>query len=60
MTKLLGFAGVAQALSTTTLKRDALALKENLRSDVLPVKNEQCSFLPWWVSAAPQPTFHRN
>lgn len=45
LAKLPGFVGADQALSTTTTKRDALALMEKLRSDVLPVKNEQGRFV---------------
>jgi CBS domain-containing protein len=45
LAKLPGFVGADQALSTTTSKRAALALMEKLRSDVLPVKNEQGRFV---------------
>ncbi|MGH8355458.1 MAG: hypothetical protein ACRERY_18325 [Pseudomonas sp.] len=45
LAQLPGFVGADQALSTTTSKRDALALMEKLRSDVLPVKNEQGRFV---------------
>jgi hypothetical protein len=45
LAKLPGFVGAEQALSTTTSKREALERMEKLRSDVLPVKNEQGRFV---------------
>jgi hypothetical protein len=45
LAKLPGFIGADQALSNATSKRDALALMEKLRSDVLPVTNEEGRFV---------------
>jgi hypothetical protein len=45
LAKLPGFVGADQALSNTTSKRNALALMEKLRSDVLPVTNDEGRFV---------------